>query len=179
MPPACAVSSGYQRRGLAPVRIRRSIDPRPSVWRRSRHSFAVAYTTAHLSAGQLPVLSVGFARLIDRAETCRCCSSASGLPLRTCVRSPARRVGGLSSQALERPRGSLGVWWPARCQSGHRGSQALSPTETSAGCGLSCSVSRSSVAWSLEDGPFSPRPTPHYHASFSTLNSPRARNHRR
>ncbi len=47
-----------------------------------------------LSAGQLPFLAVGFARVIDRAETCRFCSRASGLPLRTCVRSPARTGGG-------------------------------------------------------------------------------------
>ena len=52
------------------------------------------------SAGYLPFLAVGFARIIGRAETCRFCSRADGLPSRACTRSPARRVGGLSSRAL-------------------------------------------------------------------------------
>ena len=119
-----AVSSGYQRRGLAPVRVRRSIDPRSSVRDRSCQLSLDGYAVVHvaapdgaartirgfeprssgraLSAGYLPFLAVGFARLIDRTETCRFCSRASGLSLRACARSPARRVGGLSSRASPR-----------------------------------------------------------------------------
>ncbi len=162
---------GLPRRGLAPVRIRRSIDPRPSVcgqsrrwrdsWIRTTHrdrtrlaasaarlsavlapkalrtARSAVYTASRIvaakrprvpSAGQLPFLSVGFARIIGQAETCRFCSRASGLPLRTCVRSPARTGGGTFLASVARPEGTGHARWSRRCRQDHRGSQALSPT---------------------------------------------------
>jgi len=55
------------------------------------------------------LLAVGVAHLIGPTETCRFCSRASGLPLRTCARSPAQTVGGLSSRTVPIPMG----WTPS------------------------------------------------------------------
>ncbi len=85
------------RRGLAPVRIHRSIRSRPSSLRglspfpygsvRVRPS-----CLGHTGDDQWPP-----PRLIGRVEGCRFCSRASRLRLRACARSPVQTVGGLSS----------------------------------------------------------------------------------
>ena len=89
---------------LAPARFRRSTVPHPSTFGGLASFPRGSGRTRPGSPGRAARRLCHLTRLITRSGTCRCCSSASGLPLRTCVRSPARTVGGLSSPPGSYPR---------------------------------------------------------------------------